>query len=51
MSDRTVDVQKPTLSAISDRSKMPLLDHIVGTVGQGQWHGDAERLCVFEIDD
>jgi hypothetical protein len=30
---------------------MPLLDHLVGAAGQGQWHGDAERLCGFEIDD
>jgi hypothetical protein len=32
-------------------AKMPLLDHLVGAAGQGQWHGDAERLCGFEIDD
>jgi hypothetical protein len=30
---------------------MPLLDHLVGAAGQGQWDGDAERLCGFEIDD
>jgi hypothetical protein len=33
------------------QQKMPLLDHLVGAAGQGQWHGDAERLCGFEIDD
>jgi len=38
-------------AASATAAKMPLLDRLVGAAGQEQWHGDAERLCGFEIDD